>query len=211
MSVIVLLGNTGVGKDTLASGLMSQMPYMSNFKMVSALKRQWERELDIPYGSLDLRVVKNTTIPGYGLTYGQWMVNEFHKSERDPYYRKPLLRRMKRELNWFCDNNITPICTDIRMPDEVATLVMLADPELGYSVNSILVYLLSRDEARPLTADVHLMKNVDTFECSGYAVRILQHNGTTEQWLSQIVADVESLRQVSTHGHQVSEVYKGTV
>lgn len=182
MKIYVLLGNTGVGKDTLAEAMVKKCQPMIIFKVVAALKRDWERQWELPYGALELRDVKGMYHPGTNLTYHQLMVNEFLKSQSTPEYRRPLIDRMRNELKWCCDNMVDVVCTDIRSEDEARVLEGFI-----YDGEYVRVLLLERDDAQPLESDKHLRVNYNRLLRAGAYPQMLSYNGTTEQWLREIL------------------------
>jgi hypothetical protein len=168
--IIVVLGVSRAGKDTVASIIQNHIP-IKLIKFSATMKRMMEYAYCLPDGALEQDCYRNTVVPHLhqqGTTYLDLMVKSFtHMREIDPYIMFP---RTEYEINKALKDGFSVCLTDIRSPQEVDLILGLAK---NFELDLLYV---NRPGIEPLESDKHLSENYLTL--SGEAQRTIQFNNT---------------------------------
>lgn len=205
--LILITGNSKVGKDTLAQGLAKYLVDTCNNKVIvthviARLKKQWQMTWGFDPDSREHREMPASPFAPRvtpGMTWGQWMMNECLVRKGDSVARlKDVLCPALEEAYLNSYKYDCQIITGLRHCDELETYVKAA--QLLHC--KLVVFNLVRDEISMTTADEELA-NVNLCIADLARQRLLSpcnlRNGTAQRFLHTACKHLEYLSWLDRH------------
>ncbi|MFB2876880.1 hypothetical protein [Floridanema aerugineum] len=171
-SIIVILGNSGAGKDTVTEVLKAEVGNCIVHKWSAPMKRMLEYAYDLPTGSLEDREIRSQEVPDMpGVTYLDLMVRCFEFFPKiDPLM---MIRKVFRAIQSDVKNKgKIVISNDLRNPLEAEAIANLA---IYYPLHIIRV---ERKGCKGLKSDKFLKTNYQTLLKVAKTAHIVNNNGT---------------------------------
>lgn len=155
-NIIVITGESGAGKDTLAKYIISELEqvYLKGVvvKFVEPFKKALSVYLDVPLDYLENREYRTQVIPALGCSPLDLMVRGFHVM---PQLHPELgLYSTTRQVERLLSQGNIPIFTDMRNPLEAEFLANLARSSVRLSLVKV-----RREGSTRLSSDIHLDTN----------------------------------------------------
>lgn len=168
---VILLGNSGAGKDTVAAILG-----YPNIKITKALKAFLEKVGSLPSGSLDSdRTVRHRPSPFFGRTWLDLMITHYHVTKYIKWIYYPyLISQIK------AAGGDTVVLTDVR---DVATAKFI---HWWLGAANVLVVKIVRVSSTGLSSDTELDK---VFGSSGNCL-VLRNEGSLAELTETVKRDI---------------------
>lgn len=162
--ILILLGVSGVGKDTIANEIVRASP--EPWEIIK-FSRQFKETLEVNYGltpnSLDTVEGKSLINPDTGNTFLEALIAafDFHNSHIPSLHPRLTIAKIKDKLN---QSNV--ILTDLRSPYECQAII-----ENFPTSQTDIIHLKAR-RGCALASDKHITNNLVNFNLNGYTVTI---------------------------------------
>jgi hypothetical protein len=154
--LIVILGYSNAGKDTLAKFLHSHLEHLGykseTVKFVQPFKDTLAMYLGVDRELMEDREYRSTVITELGCTPLELMIRGF--TAMPLIHPKLGLYKTKKTISWLIHQGVIPVFTDPRNPEEIRYLRGLADE--GHPVISLRV---NRPDQLPQESDEYLEVN----------------------------------------------------
>lgn len=193
--IVVILGNSGAGKDTLA-GIIKDVLRMKVgkpseiVKFVKPFKKALSIYLGVPVEQLEDRIYRVTPIPELGCTPLDLMIRGY---EVMPLLHPRLgLYSTGQEVSKLMDYGRIPIFTDCRNSSEVDYLQILATPG-----HPLFVFTIERMGEKHLKSDEHLGENINRLASIAAHWGHFDNNGTLSDLANQVLLHVGSFRNAT--------------
>lgn len=173
-SILVILGKTRSGKDTIGEILTSKSYYRKRVKMADAMKRFIEKSYVLPYGAMENPEYRNSKLPDSDRTYLDLMIEIYTlQPKTDPlFWKRETFKEIKRLLEV---EEMSVVLTDLRQPAEVSEVLELAKH------HPLIALRVDRDGVPTIVSDEHLEDNWQRIKTIASYSDTYVNNGTLEQ------------------------------
>lgn len=182
--IILILGNSKVGKDTLANAIVNWYPRTVVTHAISDLKDKWCAEWGFdPDSREDRAELADPMAEGYtpGMTWGEWMMKQCELRANRPELRmKDVLLPLYEDVKYLAMHNSHVIVTGVRHMDEVDILMPLVSANKG-----MLVFHLYRRGVPATKVDTNydaMLERLSEYSSVMDVEVTRMRNGTAEQW-----------------------------
>ena len=189
-TLIVVLGKTRSGKDTIGEVITSESYYRKRVKMADQMKRFIEKSYDLPIGAMEDPEYRNSKLPDSDRTYLDLMIEIYTlQPKTDPlFWKRETFRQMRQLLEV---EKLSVVLTDLRQPSEVTEVLKLAEhyPLIALRVN--------RDGVPDIVSDESLEENWQRVKNIASYSDTYVNNGTLEQLRHWTIVTLRCYNQIN--------------